>query len=571
MSIEATENSLENIFLLQSYQFVIPTYQRPYAWTTEQATDLVNDIISAFPYSEPEPIDYFLGSIVVIQEPKKPKAEVVDGQQRLTSLTLLLSVIRHMLPSEKSKEKDKITALLQNEDFSGKMTTGLKIREQDEVFFADKIRNDGGLETLLSLDSGIATDSQELLRSNAKVFIEELQNSCPDTCELSEWLWHLICSILKNCYLVVVATADFDTAYRIFSTLNTRGLDLETCDILKAEILGAIQDATSRERYRLIWEGEESDLGRKDFDTLFTHIHRIQTKERAKKNFVTEYREKIRPTENPEQFIDEHLKPYSDAYEIIDKGLFLCDNPDMQTQINHLFLWLGRIDNSDWIPPALHFLVKNPYHSSSVFEFYTKLERLAAGLMILRKDINMRARIYRRVLEAIDEGVEQAISTTSNQLSDDDISQIVEILNGDLYPLYRIRSYILLRLDSQLAEGGLSPSFNTKQLTVEHVLPQNPVKSWFSNWKEENERKQWVHRLGNLVLLSRRKNSQAQNFDFAKKKQHYFSQGESTVFPLTSSVLNCAEWTPSIVKENQKFYLQKLADIWSLGDVSSIV
>lgn len=564
MSIEATQKSLANIFLPQNYQFVIPTYQRPYAWTADQATDLVNDIISAFPYGEPEPIDYFLGSIVVIQENAKPKAEVVDGQQRLTSLTLLLSVIRHMLPAEKSNQKDKITTLLQNESFSGEMTKGLKIREQDEPFFADKIRNDGGLETLLSLDSGIVTDSQELLRSNAKVFIEELKNSCPDTCELSEWLWHLVCSILTNCYLVVVATADFDTAYRIFSTLNTRGLDLETCDILKAEILGAIQDEASRERYRLIWDGEESDLGRKDFDMLFTHIHRIQTKERAKKNFVTEYREKIRPTENPERFIDEHLKPYSDAYEIIDKGLFLCDNPALQTQINRLFLWLGRIDNSDWIPPALHFLVKNPYYSSSIFEFYTKLERLAVGLMILRKDINTRAKIYRRVLEAIDEGIEQAISTTSHQLADDDISQIIKILDGDLYPLYRIRSYVLLRLDSQLAEGGLSPSFDTKQLTVEHVLPQNPVESWFDNWPDAEERQQWVHRLGNLVLLSRRKNSQAKNFDFVEKKQKYFSQGESTVFPLTSSVLNCTEWTPSIVKENQKFYLQKLIDTWSL-------
>lgn len=567
MSIEATQQPLSKIFSPINYQFIIPTYQRPYAWTEDQARELINDITSAFPYHDSKPLDYFLGSIVVIQEPNKAPAEVVDGQQRLTSLTLLLSVIRYLLPLDDIR-RSKITQLLQNEDFDGNLTKNLTIREQDEKFFSEKIRNDHGLETLISLDAGITTDSQRLLKNNSQVFIEELKGSCPEKLTLDEWVWHIAKSILENCYLVVVSTADFDTAYRIFSTLNTRGLDLETCDILKAEILGAILDEQAREKYRLIWEQEESDLGRSDFDTLFTHIHRVLVRERARQNLITEYRtrEQLQPKASPQKFIDQYLKPYSDAYEIINKCKFECDNKSIQDKINQLFSWLGRIDNSDWIPSALHFLVRNPYYSNQVMDFYTELERLAAGLMILRKNINEREKIYRRVLNAIDQTVDTAIEVTHNELSDTDRKNIIEILNGDIYPLYKIRSYVLLRLDSELAEKKPSPSFNANLLTIEHVLPQNPVESWLDDWNNQEDREKWVHRLGNLVLLSRRKNSKAQNFDFATKKNVYFNQGDSTTFPLTTTVLNSNQWTPEIVQINQQSYLQKLVDLWSLED-----
>ncbi len=562
MSIEAIQKNLANIFNLSSYQFEIPTYQRPYAWKEEQASDLINDIISAFPYGEEEPQEYFLGSIVVIKpSTNSPQSEVVDGQQRLTSLTLLFSVLRHLLPVEEEEVKQEISEILYKKSRRQELI-GLKLREQDEFFFNKYVRNTWALDDLLGKDTGFETDSQRLIRENAITFISQIKQQCPQNIKLAQWIIHLFDSIIKYCYLVVVSTQDFDTAYRIFSTLNTRGLDLEPCDILKAEILGAIKDSQKREQYRKIWDGEESDLGREDFNMLFTHIHRIKLKERPRKNIISEYRERIKPIESPEQFIDEDLKPYSDKFEIINRGLFSADNKDLEKKVNQLFAWLGRIDNSDWIPPAIHFLVNYPNKAEDIYTFFKALERLAASLMILRRNINERAQTYKRVLEGIDHGLDQAIEAVDKAVTEVDKKDIIKILDGELYLSSQIRKYVLLRLDSELAEGNFSPSFDVKQITIEHVLPQNPKEGCWDNWSNEDHQN-WVHRLGNLVLLSKKKNSEAQNFSFDEKKDKYF-KSKTVTFPLTSRVLNTPEWTVAVVEENQEEYRKVLSQLWDL-------
>jgi len=571
MTIKATEEQLNKIFNLTNYQFTIPSYQRPYAWTKDQVLELIDDLIDAFPYplDEDHP-DYFFGSIILIKEDGKPNAEVIDGQQRLTTLTLLLSVFRHLLP-ENHKTRSKISQLLEGEDITGAIIEyGLQLRSQDNDFFAKYIRDDKKLEELLTKDAGLRTDSQKLLRDNAIILINELKERCPDN--LEQWILHLYRNLLNKCYLVVVSTDSFETAYRIFSTINSRGLDLQLNDILKSEIIGNITEDIERNKYTHIWEREEKDLGRKDFEALFSHIHRIKLREKQKLGLLTEYRKKIKPQENPTEFIDKVLKPCSDKFEVIRDQRFNCDNEEEEKQVNRLFGWLNLIDNSDWLPPAIYFLVKHHNNTFEIKNFFVNLERLAAGLMILRADINERGRRYAKVLDAIDEGAEKAISVTEELLSAQEQNQIIEILDGNLYLQTRSRLYVLKRLDSALAEGGLSPSFNEKIVTIEHVLPQNPKNDsdWCQIWDDE-AREKWVHRLGNLVLLSRRKNSQAQNYDFEAKKDKYFEKGNPTIFPLTLNVIRVKKdhkkrmrWDKQIVQANQQEYLQILINIWSL-------
>jgi hypothetical protein len=419
------------------------------------------------------------------------------------------------------------------------------------------------MEVLLSRDTDFKTDSQKLFQKNAKLFIHEIQKQCPQNVQLKDWVIHIYKNILKYCYLVVVSTQDFDTAYRIFSTLNTRGLDLDSCDIIKAEVLGAIKDYQKREQYRKIWDGEESDLGLENFNMLFTHIHRVKLRERPRKNIVSEYRERIKPIESPEQFVDEDLKPYSDQFEIINRCLFSADNKDLEKKINQLFAWLDRIDNSDWIPPAIHFLVKYPNQAKDIYAFFEALERLAASLMILRRNINERSQTYKLVLEATDHSLDKAIEAANNAVTEADKKDIIKILNGELYLSSQIRKYVLLRLDSKLADGNFSPSFDVKQITIEHVLPQNPKDGCWENWSYEEHQK-WVHRLGNLVLLPKKKNSEAQNYSFKDKKEKYFSSNTVT-FPITTRVLKTDDWTTSIVEANQKEYLGILKQIWALS------
>ncbi|MDF5738432.1 MULTISPECIES: DUF262 domain-containing protein [unclassified Nostoc] len=102
VAIHATEKALFKVFS-NDFAFSIPAYQRPYAWTKEQASELLSDLLS-FLGNDSEVIadtnSYFLGSIVLIKSEDAPKADVVDGQQRLTTLTILLAVLRSLLSEE---------------------------------------------------------------------------------------------------------------------------------------------------------------------------------------------------------------------------------------------------------------------------------------------------------------------------------------------------------------------------------------------------------------------------------------------------------------------------------------
>ena len=83
-TIEAGQKALKDIFLGDTYRFEIPSYQRPYSWTTREARELLDDVIEAMGDGQD---DYFLGSFVLVKQPSEKHAEVVDGQQRLTTLT----------------------------------------------------------------------------------------------------------------------------------------------------------------------------------------------------------------------------------------------------------------------------------------------------------------------------------------------------------------------------------------------------------------------------------------------------------------------------------------------------
>src|SRR5579862_540428 len=110
VKIEASEKPLQKVFC-SDYDFVIPLYQRPYAWTTKEAGELLADLTDNMgpvgtPIEDVNP--YFLGSVVLVKG-ERPHAEVVDGQQRLTTLTILFSTLRPLLTQE---EADGLTALL---------------------------------------------------------------------------------------------------------------------------------------------------------------------------------------------------------------------------------------------------------------------------------------------------------------------------------------------------------------------------------------------------------------------------------------------------------------------------
>ena len=127
------------------------------------------------------------------------------------------------------------------------------------------------------------------------------------------------------------------------------------------------------------------------------------------------------------------------------------------------------------------------------------------------------------------------------------------------------RNNLILRLDSFVSDG--SASYDSKILTIEHVLPQTVSKGsqWEEWWPDPDERDQWVHKIGNMLPLAKRKNSQAQNYNYDLKKEKYFrSKTGVTAYALTTQVLTYSEWKPDTVKERQELLIKIYRKNWDL-------
>jgi hypothetical protein len=278
---------------------------------------------------------------------------------------------------------------------------------------------------------------------------------------------------------------------------------------------------------------------------------------------LEEVRDKVKPAEKPMDFIGNVLVPMADAYgEILNASYKSTKKAD---EINRVLGWLHRIDNADWQPPAILYLARNHNDPDALLWFLTELERLAAGQMIYRASINDRISRYGLLITAIEKGTNLNTADSPIQLSQEERKQIRESLNGSIYGVSQTRLFILLRLDEAVAAAGAT--YDRSNVTIEHVLPQTPApgSKWLDWWPEVAKREESVHRLGNLALLDRRKNPQAQNFDFDRKKTEYFLRKGTTPFPLTSQVLAEVEWTPTVFERRQKELFARLCDIWRLN------
>ncbi len=557
VNIHGAEYAIKKVFS-NDFVFTIQRYQRPYAWTTEQAGELLEDLLT-FLGDGNEAVDevspYFLGSIVLIKG-DAPDAEVVDGQQRLTTLTILLAALRALVAP---KFASALTNFLYEESDPIVGTPNryrLTLRPRDAWFFQEHIQDEGNIMHVGDIPKTELSDSQRNLQQNALLFLKRL-GELPDVQRV-----RLAQFIINRCFLVVVSTPDLDSAYRIFSVLNDRGLDLGLTDILKSEIIGKLPEA-QQDAYTFIWESEEVDLGRDAFQELFAHIRMIYLKAKPRATALKEFRQYIRPADNPQEFIEKTLKPYSDAFEHIKHATYESDR--QAEDVNRLLSWLNQIDNFDWVPPAIRYLSQHQRQPEALVRFFTDLERLAAGLMIRRANINERLERYGQLLSAIERGDDLFQEESPLQLRSDEKRQIVATLDGDLYLITRIRQYILLRLDTALAQGDAT--YNYPVISVEHVLPQNPNANsvWIQWFPDPEARQRTVHRLGNLALLSKRKNAQAQNYDFETKKQKYFATSTGvSPFALTTQVLHQREWTPAVIDRRQRELVTILKGVWRL-------
>ena len=501
---------------------------------------------------------YFLGSIVLVKEEEKALAEVIDGQQRLTTLTMLLAVMASFFSEKRKTEWNNyiVEPGIESQDIVAKPR--LKLREKDNEFYKTYIQKLGFDELFCLGKDKLKTESQIHIKENALVLKSKLKERFnDDENEIFKFGKYLI----NNCFIVVVSTTNQNSAFRVFSVLNNRGLDLLPCDIFKAKIIGALVEEDNKKNYTNNWENAEIELGREKFNDLFGHIRMMKVKTKARRAIQEEFFETVLPELNQniaENFIKKLLE-YANAYQVLTSLVLFEEN-------NESLNWLNKLDNKDWLPVAILFYNKFSFSSERVCEFISKLERLASYLYITSKDVNKRIERYGKLLEEIENATEQQNYCRSVELEKLERDELVDTLNSDIYLMpSKRRNYIMLRLDQFVSDKAAS--YNSSILTIEHVLPQTVENGseWEKWWPNEEIRHKWLHKIGNLVPLARRINTSAQNYDFSIKKEKYF-MGKNGVssYALTTKVLNTLEWTPTIVEKRQEELINEFKKMWDL-------
>jgi hypothetical protein len=607
--------------LSDRYAFTIPAYQRPYAWTAEQVEQLLDDALEAMDRARSQTDQgYFLGSIVLHKQEDDPTSEVVDGQQRLISLTIIFAVMRDLYRSRQDarsavatgagrprvlprpRDRDFFLRFVQADNATARNPDGWQIdeamstsapaetaaAEEDEedefvtqgdisgdVLVSDELENgedDPEPDTDDGSDDG-AEAQESPIGDSLRNFIANRDAVRDRLRPLSEARAAALCSfLLERCFLVVVEVPRGDQAHRVFSVLHTRGLDLSDTDVLKAEVLGGIHDESEQLRHQAIWERWEDRLGRDDFERLFSHLRMISRKAKQQLSVAEELRKSYPIARDPAGFLVKTLGPMAEALHQIRSCQFAHPQADPATvaNINRSLKYLSWVTNDAWVPPAMAYLVRHAATPDRIAQFVRVLERLAYALMILKKNDNERIARYGAVLRAIEQGREFSRIGSPLTLLQRDRALILRRLASSRFGDEKWCLPVMKRLDAAcIPLSQPLPAYDATGLAkanVEHVLPKNipPQSEWLKLFKTKTARVGHVHRIGNLIVLSRQDNDAVRNTDFEDKRKVYFAPDNTSPFGLKQAIQHETRWTPKVIERRSRAMVGRLAKVWGL-------
>ena len=568
--IESEKVLVKDIF--SNMWFRIPEYQRPYIWARDEVNELLDDL--TFAQVEKPAQQYFLGSFVLQSknadaqlDHKFKENDLLDGQQRMTTLLMLFACIRDLCDDEDVRSSCQDFVFQKGnkiDDIPERTRILFAIRPEVQSFVDEFLKTDAGTTREKDLEQ-IAASSRDASIPNMARAILEIRRYLTDL-ERRVSLRDFLKFIRTRVLLIYVATEDLDDAFRLFAILNDRGVPLRNSDILKSTNLGAL-DRTNVDEvtcYAKLWKEAEGEFD--DLDRFLAYLRTILVKEKARLGLLQEFEQKIYDPREKDKVTGLKkpplLKKGKETFQLIErylkhhKDLFGGNTYDV-TGANFRFdnlvkVMLAGLPSTDWVPPLLRYFDKFKY--DRLLEFLTKLDNKFSSDWIAQYTPTDRIENINQVIKVI-----ESTSTPTSVLADHcftlDANAFEREVDAAVYGR-RFTRYLLLKLDYFYQDHAHRMAF--KSLSVEHILPQNPAEG--SQWKKDftdEQRKEWTDRIGNLVLISTRKNTSQGNADYIVKLEKYFSN-RITTCPNSLRVLKSPCWTPVELKSNHIVVVNKI-------------
>ncbi len=544
-----------------TFRFVVPAYQRAYSWTRDEAGQLLDDLMSAAGLDDPasaEP-DYFLGTVLFMDcggldgwtvaaasaggsgpEAAERVVDIVDGQQRLITLSVLAAVLRDIESGAENELWSRLDGLIALPG-SGRPGRGprrhrLELPGSDQEFIARFVLSPGASTEMPEGEGDDGAGARALLdvREQFLSVLGDLEPAARRT---------LATYMCDQAHVVAILTRDMDRAHRYFMVLNDRGRPLMRSDILKAEVLSdvpAVRAGVAREA----WDRSSRLLGEK-FDQFFSHLKAIHGINRPQ--VIEAVRSVVTAAGGAEPFVLQTMAPMAEVYR---KILGVAAGEDrLPPEIERPLVYLGRLSGEEWAPAAMLAVGRHLDGDGDGARILQEVDRQAHLMRLLLIGRDKRVRRFAAIAAAIRAGERVGEGAALFQPTREEVKSMA----FNLQSLWRrnpsFAKLLLLRLSDEI--GGTLTRVDPAELSVEHVLPQRPPanSAWRRTFKDAETREALTQCLGNLVLVSHRKNDALGNDEFDEKRAMLARRDPSAPgLALLGDVISSSTWGPNDIR-----------------------
>lgn len=546
-TIEVNKQSVETLLGSGRVKpFVIPEYQRSYAWTDEQIETLFEDLWEFTANSGGTERDgsYFLGSVVAYEN-EDGEQEIIDGQQRITSLFLLLRAIYTKLidtpVSERTAEANNFIGKIEPAIWRTNKLTGTV--DYKNILLISRVVNNEGNEILRTiLETGKADENaKDNYSKNYRHFQKMFDKH---STENPLMVYQFIYALLNQAILLPITADTQDTALTIFSTLNDRGLPLSDADIFKAKIYNQL-DADNKKLFIDCWKAldEQATEANESIQQLFYYnMFYLRALEQDTKTTTPGLRKYYAANKFERLYRSElidNLFVILNLWKVINKDEFIEDEAwSSNIQIKQALDILTSYPNEFWKYPVVIYYVSYRKEADFEMKFALFLNKLLAELMtkyILVPTINAVKQDILKLNSAI-----ITSSTPKFDFKELDISQFEARIQNPNRNVVRM----LLKTLAYEQQDTLLPS----KWEIEHIFPQKWQTNYFSDVPDRIIKEKIEH-IGNKLPFEKKLNIIAGNGYFSKKKKEYIASKIKITYAIGSSDIQ--EWDmDSIIKRD---------------------
>ena len=567
----------------------VPPFQRPYKWGEEQIEELFADVFNSVAWDKgvsalsEEEDTHYMGAVVLCKDGGKHM--ILDGQQRLTTMSILLAYLKAKMFAVANNDADKIeqAVLHSGSLFAKKVSVKnsanpiITPQEDDLKVYKQIIESKSAIIPLEEDVSGIpaATKKEQRLLRKRAIFrayklIRDLTHehiiNPASAAAIDEFsaLDYAASKLLNKLSLVVIEAHNESAAFRLFETLNDRGLDLSAADLIKNNLFAIAQNDQQRAEVRESWETVAESIN--GDQVSFMRTFWLMDHEFVRKDGLFDaYKKDLMTRKHSESF----LKNFLDSLVLAAEHYQEITSPDDKTEYFDGLSSLNHLGAKTCRPLLLCLKISRPHILKDVIPM---IESLTIRWMVAGKVFNKLETTYAEVAKEVsaavkaektDEQIVKIIQGRLNSLGVPDDETFA--LNFSKYSAPRSSKavrYILCKINEQLSSGNREQVANPESVHVEHIFPQDPSTEAMAHSEiNEEEAEEYSYKIGNITLLAAKINMSIKNKPFPQKLSAEKGLRQSRL-AINDDVKQATKWQKKEIDERSKVLSKVAVKIW---------